>query len=139
MPAVSILYAGPQTPAVDLPQFAERQPRLEELQEMVGGYIQQVYFEDDPMAFWHVGYVNEEGLLQGLPPNLGAEARFPQYEGLLGNCVVIEGVGSWWYDMKTDKKIRLATKEEALRASQTGRDHVVENGVHMYISEDDEG
>lgn len=71
-------------------------PGLERLQELVGGYIEAVpgltKREDTPC----VAFVNEEGILKGLPLNtLASEiwaAAAPQMAtSLVGTMVVIEG------------------------------------------------
>ena len=47
------------------PEALELEDRLEEMQKLVGGYIQALYPFDDPVAL----VCNEEGKLLGLPPN----------------------------------------------------------------------
>ena len=47
------------------PEVLELADRLEEMQKVVGGYIQALYPFDDPVAL----VCNEEGKLLGLPPN----------------------------------------------------------------------
>ena len=47
------------------PEVLELEDRLEEMQKLVGGYIQALYPFDDPVAL----VCNEEGKLLGLPPN----------------------------------------------------------------------
>ena len=61
---------------------------LEELQKMVGGYIEALYFDDGRIMF-----VNEEGKLQGMPMNFNAttlartQSRY-RTEVIVGNAVV---------------------------------------------------
>ena len=62
---------------VELTQFEHRKPSLEELQKLVGGYIEAIYFEDDPLGYWHIGWVNEEFLIKQLPQNHAASIFFP--------------------------------------------------------------
>ena len=47
------------------PEVLELEDWLEEMQKVVGGYIQVLYPFDDPVAL----VCNEEGKLLGLPPN----------------------------------------------------------------------
>lgn len=95
-------------------------PNLKELQAIVGGLIQPVYFPDDPMGFWHVGYVNESGRLLNLEPNTQCAHLFPQYEDpFCGPCVTLEGFEThWWLTMDTETPVRPGTREECLGVSQ---------------------
>ena len=54
---------------------------LKELQKLVSGYIELTYTLDDKEM-----YVNEEGLLQDLPPNLAASLLTGNY--IVGTAVV---------------------------------------------------
>jgi hypothetical protein len=58
-------------------------PKLKQLQEAVGGYIEGLY---SPTGF--VGYANEEGLLMGLPLNVEATTLFGH--PIVGDIVVLE-------------------------------------------------
>lgn len=113
--------------------------RLDLLQKAVEGPIEAVYFQDDPMGFWHVGYFNEEGLLRKMSRNPTAERLFPHYnQPFVGPCVVVEGLNTYWYDAKTNEKVRRATREECLKASAHDKHTLEENGIQMYIEHDDE-
>jgi hypothetical protein len=139
MPQVQLIL--PEGPLAPLEFELGARPNLELLQKWVGGLIETVYFEDDPSGLWHIGYVNEEGLIHQLPRNRFAEKVFVRYPHLVGTCVVLEGLENpWWFDGNY-KPVRAATKEEALHASQSGDDEITENGVALSIGtrgEDDE-
>ena len=60
----------------------EREPSLDELQKMVGGYIEIV-----PMSDGRLMYVNEEGRRLGLPHNEQASKMLGI--PILGNVVVV--------------------------------------------------
>lgn len=62
---------------VDIPE----QDSLKFLQDAVGGLIDVVRAED------FVGYVNDEGLIWGLEPNLTASILFQRH--LVGNIVLV--------------------------------------------------
>lgn len=67
---------------IDITPLNER-PTLKQLQDAVGGYIEPVYLPDlNPEGI--VLLVNEEGLLQGLPPN---ENLYPFF--FCGNVVFV--------------------------------------------------
>jgi hypothetical protein len=95
-------------------------PSLRDLQAIVGGLIQPVYFPDDPMGFWHVGYVNESGRLLNLEPNTQCAHLFPQYEEpFCGPCVTLEGFETYWWCRVHDlQPVRPGTREECLGVSQ---------------------
>jgi hypothetical protein len=57
-------------------------PKLKELQEIVGGYI-EVFFRDGDSVF----VANEAGLIIGLPPN-------PFFNGIVGNVIKLTGFGN---------------------------------------------
>lgn len=64
--------------------------RLEEMQRMVGGIIEIVYFDDNTVMV-----VNEEGKLLGLPLNMDAtavfRAHYPDSEDyIVGNALVCD-------------------------------------------------
>lgn len=123
----------------------EDYPSLEELQGWVGGYIETVYFKDDPMGYWHFGYVNEEGLIRGLRSNDAGSKVFPHYPGgLWGPVVTLEGFHrSVWYDQKSFEFVREATREECLAASNDCMEMIDEDGRTLMLAEredeDDEG
>ena len=64
-------------------------PTLKQVQDWVKGYVEPVSIDPN---FGHEMYVNEEGLLEGLPENRFASlvARQP----IVGNAVVF--VNSYW-------------------------------------------
>jgi hypothetical protein len=55
---------------------------LDSLKELVGGWIEYIHIDAD-----HHGYVNEEGRLLGLPPNLRATLLW-QESGHFSDCLV---------------------------------------------------
>jgi len=65
----------------------DKKPSLDDLQKMVGGYIQIV-----PNDHFEEVYVNEEGKLEGLPPNMTATKLLgidPNWDTLAGNVVIL--------------------------------------------------
>lgn len=64
-------------------EIYDDKPTLEEMQKMVGGYIQEVYVGDQDVQYW----VNEEGLLLELPLNPKASMMLGQ--PIVGNLVVL--------------------------------------------------
>ena len=56
------------------------------VQKLVGGYIQEIYTNDTDKQYW----VNEEGLLYGLPQN--HEASHILGQPVVGNLVVLSGI-----------------------------------------------
>jgi len=72
----SITEVAPQSKA------KKKKFSLEELQAMVGGYIECVYLPER-----RIMVVNEEGLLKGLAPNLRASVFANQR--LVGDCVLL--------------------------------------------------
>jgi len=116
-------------------------PSYHVLQGWVGGLIAPVYFDDDPMGYWHIGFVNDNGIAEGCQYNSVASQIFPRYQdGLLGNCVILEGVGPHgWHNAKTWEVVRIASKEECLQVSRGEiSDTMEENGVQLIFSEIDE-
>lgn len=57
-------------------EYAGDKPTLEELQAIVGGYIQYLPCNDGRMM-----YINEEGKLQGLEPNEAASRLVTLFPG----------------------------------------------------------
>ena len=63
--------------------------RLQELQRMVGGYIEALQLNDG-----RVMWLNEEGKLQGLPKNVAATtlatmySQLPRSDYIVGNVVI---------------------------------------------------
>ncbi len=70
-----------------------RLPTLEELQAVVGGYIEMVpYIREDAGGRKIVCFANEEGLLKRLPKNPDLLFR-----GLIvGDVAVLSGDPEWW-------------------------------------------
>jgi hypothetical protein len=58
-------------------------PTLEQLQDIVGGYIQAVY-----LGYGRYLVVNEEGKLMGLPVNLAATALVSGVDVIVGHAVI---------------------------------------------------
>ena len=62
---------------------------LEELQKLVGGYIECAHFGNDGKFF----VVNEEGKLMGLPYNAGATAIYAEHvpgDYIVGNALLCD-------------------------------------------------
>ena len=55
-------------------------------QKLVGGYIQEIYTNNSDKQYW----VNEEGLMYGLPQNHEASQILGQ--PVVGNLVVLSGI-----------------------------------------------
>jgi hypothetical protein len=70
--------------------FEERQPTLEEAQQIVGGLVEMVRSPTKPD--WQI-LVNEEGLIEGLPFN--EEATKLCGTGIVGPAVVLKGEAKW--------------------------------------------
>jgi len=70
--------------------FEDRQPTLEEAQQIVGGLVEMVRSPTKPD--WQI-LVNEEGLLEGLPFN--EEATKLCGTGIVGPAVVLKGEAKW--------------------------------------------
>ena len=64
-------------------------PPLQELQKIVGGYIEKVWGNKDNTA---IAYCNEEGKIHKLPPNEKAtQAIRMEHDTLVGNVVFLFG------------------------------------------------
>jgi|TARA_S200002703_G_scaffold75701_1_gene65313 hypothetical protein len=70
--------------------FEHQKPTLEEVQEIVGGYVEMVH---SPSNSEIQILVNEEGLLTGLPFN--KEATELCGTGIVGNAVILKGDAKW--------------------------------------------
>jgi len=70
--------------------FEERQPTLEEAQQIVGGLVEMVRSPTKPD--WQI-LVNEGGLIEGLPFN--EEATKLCGTGIVGPAVVLKGEAKW--------------------------------------------
>ena len=70
--------------------FEERQPTLEEAQQIVGGLVEMVRSPTKPD--WQI-LVNEEGLIEGLPFN--EEATKICGTGIVGPAIVLKGNARW--------------------------------------------
>lgn len=82
-PTVMTIKPGGGFSAVEV----DKKPGLDELQKMVGGYIQIV-----PNDHFEEVYVNEEGKLKGLPPNMTATNLLgidPNWDTIAGNAVIL--------------------------------------------------
>ena len=100
------------------PQVMELPCELSAMQQMVGGYIQVVYpFDDDAVIV-----CNEEGKLQGLPPNrLLRNSEGEPYDVVCGTFFVA-GVGEEDFCSLSEKQIQCYTEllgaEKLLRVKQ---------------------
>ena len=65
-------------------EIYDDKPTLEEMQKMVGGYIEEVHVGDHNVQYW----VNEEGILLELPLNPKASMMLGQ--PICGNLVVLK-------------------------------------------------
>jgi uncharacterized protein DUF3846 len=68
----------------------QEEPQLEDLQALVGGYIEMV-----PMRFKFAGkpavmYVNEDGLQKKLPPNEAASSLCGGFYTIVGTAVLVQ-------------------------------------------------
>jgi len=135
MPTITIYRPG--QPVEVLERDVAGYPTLVTLQEWVEGYIQPVYFPDDPCGYWHVGYANEEGLIHRMPYNAEASRVCPQYPGgFVGPVVFLDGFQRfWWLDADSSEPVRVATREECLRASTAGTDMIEEDGRELVLGE----
>lgn len=136
MPTITIYRPGQPTERIE--RSLEDAPKLAELQGWVEGYIQPVYFDDDPCGYWHVGFANEEGLIHRMAYNPGASAVFGRYpDGLVGPVVALEGFQRfWWHDAEKWEPVRVATREECLAASQGGGpEEIEEDGRKLVLGE----
>ena len=70
--------------------FKDKQPTLEEAQQIVGGLVEMVRSPTKPD--WQI-LVNEEGLIEGLPFN--EEATELCGTGIVGPAVVLKGEAKW--------------------------------------------
>lgn len=70
--------------------FEDRQPTLEEAQNIVGGLVELVYSPKQPD--WQI-LVNEEGLFENLPFN--PEATELCGTGIVGHAIVLKGDAKW--------------------------------------------
>lgn len=61
----TVILVQPQSEPRELVINGDEKSFLKPLQALVGGYIEGIHLDDEID-----GYVNEEGLLQGLPPNV---------------------------------------------------------------------
>lgn len=85
-------------------------PTLEELQRLVGGYIESVPVRI-PVSDKPVMIVNEEGKLKGLPRNRAATSVARLFEGdyVAGDAVLIDRAGE---DLKAFRFTRAVTMQE---------------------------
>lgn len=84
-----IIYADGRVGVVDLSNMGEDQ-QLTQLQTLVGGYIEPIYFTA-PNGKRYECYVNEDGISLQLPVNLNATLLLER--PIVGDMVVItEGV-----------------------------------------------
>ena len=67
-------------------KVSDRKMKLEDVQKLVGGYIQEIYTNNSDKQYW----VNEEGLLYGLPQNHEGSQIVGQ--PIVGNLVVLAGI-----------------------------------------------
>ena len=132
---ILLLIPGKTTEAIQRP--ADEPPKYQELRQWVGGLIQPVYMHDDPLGYWWIGYVDEEGLLKRLPFNAEASKLFSHYDGgLVGPCVFLEGFHSWWWiDNATGEAVRAATKRECLNASKNSIEEMELDGRRVRLGE----
>lgn len=94
---MKILIVEPQKP----PYSKNICGTLEELQTIVGGYIQAIYPFDDPIAI----VCNEEGKLIGLPPNrLIFDNSGRVYDLICGTFFVV-GLGAEDFISLTDNEL----------------------------------
>jgi hypothetical protein len=66
-------------------RFIDEKMSLEKVQKLVGGYIQEVYGGNPDVQYW----VNEEGLMRGLP--LNEEASEILGQPIVGPLVTLAG------------------------------------------------
>ena len=66
-------------------RFIDEKMSLEKVQKLVGGYIQEVYGGNPDVQYW----VNEEGLMRGLPHN--EEASDLLGHPIVGPLVILSG------------------------------------------------
>lgn len=69
--------------------ISDKPPTLEEMQDMVGGYVEEIHAGDPDKQY----FVNEEGLLKNLKFNV--EASGVVGRDIVGNMVVLEGKAIW--------------------------------------------
>ncbi len=67
-------------------KVSDRKMKLEDVQKLVGGYIQEICTNNSDKQYW----VNEEGLIYGLPQNHEASQILGQ--PVVGNLVVLSGI-----------------------------------------------
>ena len=95
---MKILIVEPQKP----PYCKDISGTLEELQAIVGGYIQAIYPFDEPIAL----VCNEEGKLIGLPPNhLLCDKSGRVYDMICGTFFIV-GLGAEDFISLTDDAIK---------------------------------
>ena len=102
---------------------------LEEMQQLVGGYIQAVYPFDDPIAL----VMNEEGKLLGLPYNRPLFGEDGKPYDLICGTFFVAGVGEENFISLTDRQIRkyreiydnvmLVSLPKAKEKHQKGKNH----------------
>lgn len=81
---VLVIPADPAKPC----ELREIPDTLESYQAIVGGWIESAPVMGEP---FDIIYVNEEGLLIGLPINLRASTMTPSFGHLFGDAVVVGG------------------------------------------------
>jgi hypothetical protein len=136
MPTITIYRPGQPVEVLD--GDVAGYPTLPMLQGWVEGYIQPVYFNDDPCGYWHVGYANEEGVIHRMRYNPAASRVFSRYQdGLVGPVVALEGFERFWWHSKSEwVPVRAATREECLAASQGhGPEEIEEGGCSLVLGE----
>lgn len=75
---------------------SKESPSLEEAQTFVGGYVEVVRLNDDSQLL-----LNENGILEGLPPNRHATRMAKESginmgsRGILGNVMILRGDAKW--------------------------------------------
>jgi len=102
---------------------------LEEMQQLVGGYIQAVYPFDDPIAL----VMNEEGKLLGLPYNRPLFGEDGKPYDLICGTFFVAGVGEENFISLTDRQIQkyreiydnvmLVSLPRAKEKHQKGKNH----------------
>jgi hypothetical protein len=73
--------------------FENKEPTLEEAQELVGGYVTLLPLPPHMQNGEMQVLVNEEGLLKGLPLNEKASQMFQQK--IVGSVVILKGKARW--------------------------------------------